>query len=113
MCKDTLIKGANQATSTATSAPAPDSPDDYSYPIHPAANIFPMMSCGRIRRPEKGHRGTRAKGLHCTYWTANTWTDAIDCEACKELHIQPDFCEVEDCDDPIAYVMSHNLIVAT
>ena len=99
---------AKQATSTATSAPAPDSPDDYSYPIHPAANIFPMMTAEEYDGLKKD---IAAFGLR-------QFIDLLDGQildgrnrlrACKELHIQPDFCEVEDCDDPIAYVMSHNL----
>ena len=29
--------------SSVTTAPAPDSPDDYNYPFHPIAAIFPLL----------------------------------------------------------------------
>ncbi|MGD0897008.1 MAG: hypothetical protein ABR915_04170 [Thermoguttaceae bacterium] len=81
---------------------------DYNYSSHPAASIFPMMSAEEFAGLKQD---ISEHGLQ-------TFIALLDGKvldgrnrllACKELHIQPDFCEVENCDDPIAYVLSHNL----
>jgi ParB-like chromosome segregation protein Spo0J len=76
--------------------------------LHPLATLFPPMTKGEyenlrddirvngLQEPIMTWRGLLVDGRH---------RDA----ACLELGIQPGVCELEDCDDPTAYVLSMNL----
>lgn len=79
-----------------------------SFEIHPAANIFPVMSDEEYRRlrddiAENGQR-------ECVVFWKNKLLDGRNrMRACEELGIEAIESELEDDVDPIAYVISANL----
>jgi hypothetical protein len=77
-------------------------------PIHPAANLFPMMS-------EEQFQALKADiDEHGQQEDAVTWKGQLvdgrnRVRACRELGIEPDIADLMDETDPVAYVLSHNL----
>lgn len=76
--------------------------------IHPAANIFPMMT-------EEEYQGLKAdikehgQREYITEWCGKIIDGRNRLRACEELGIEPDICELDADQDPYAYVISHNL----
>lgn len=81
-----------------------------SYPIHPAAELFPMMG---DREFEEFKRDIETHGIKefGTLYKGQLLDGRNRYKACQELGIEMDFCEIEDSEDfdPFAYVLSHNL----
>lgn len=78
------------------------------YVIHPAANLFPMMS-------ETEYEGLmediRVNGQRdpVTLWCDEVIDGRNRLRACEELGIDPDFTVLSQDIDPVAWVLSHNL----
>lgn len=81
-----------------------------SYPIHPAAEIFPMMVDSQFAEFKKDIEtyGVKEWG---TLYLGQVLDGRNRYKACQELGIEMTFCEIEDTEDfdPVAYVLSHNL----
>lgn len=80
------------------------------YPIHPAAEIFPMMGdreFAEFKRDIETY-GVKEWG---TLYRGQVLDGRNRYKACQELGIEMTFCEIEDSEDfdPFAYVLSHNL----
>jgi ParB-like chromosome segregation protein Spo0J len=77
-------------------------------PIHPAANIFPMMGEEAFAELVAD---IKQNGQHepIVYWKEHLLDGRNRIKACKVLCITPDTCELDDDTDPVAYVISANL----
>lgn len=78
------------------------------YPVHPVAELFPLMSKDEFRGLVEDIR------LHGQHESAVLWQgQLIDgrnrVRACQELGIEPKYCELDDDTDPVAWVVSSNL----
>lgn len=79
-----------------------------SYTIHPAAELFPLMSddelAGLIQDiRENGQREA------ATFWNGQLIDGRNRATACERLNIDLDACELDPETDPIKWVLSHNL----
>ena len=81
-----------------------------SYPIHPAAEIFPMMAEKEFADFKKDIDAYGVKEWG-TLYRGQVLDGRNRYKACQELGIEMTFCEIDDTEDfdPIAYVLSHNL----
>jgi hypothetical protein len=78
------------------------------FEAHPAACIFPMLDHEAFERLkiDIGANGQR----EMIVFLGDKIIDGRNrYKACVELGIDPDTCELSDCDDPVAYVLSKNL----
>ncbi len=78
------------------------------YPIHPAAELFPMMSETEyegLKEDIKRH-GQRD---FIMLWKRRLVDGRNRLRACEELGIEPAFTELSEEVDPVAWVLSHNL----
>lgn len=76
--------------------------------FHPAANLFPMMDAEAFAalKQDISQRGQRDP---IVFLDGKVLDGRNRLKACQELGIEPDECEIEECDSPIAYVLSANL----
>jgi hypothetical protein len=113
MPKLTSLAAGNQATATIS---APDSTAitttettvQGDYEPHPAASIFPMMSNEDFTALKED---IRAHGQleDVVLLDGKVLDGRHRLRACRELGIAPRRCELTECDDPIACVLSKNL----
>lgn len=77
-------------------------------PVHPAAELFPMMSESEFAQLVDD---MRENGQHepIVYWRQQLLDGRNRLRACKLIGIQPDTCEINDDDDPYQWVISANL----
>jgi len=78
------------------------------YEIHPAAELFPMMSdveFNGLKADIKQH-GQRDDIM---IWKGQLVDGRNRLRACDELGIEPSLCEMSEELDPVAWVLSHNL----
>ena len=78
------------------------------YEIHPAAELFPMMSdieFNGLKADIKQH-GQRDDIM---IWKGQLVDGRNRLRACDELSIEPSLCEMSEELDPVAWVLSHNL----
>jgi hypothetical protein len=80
------------------------------YPIHPAAEIFPIMGDKEFAEFKKDVETYGVKEFGTLYRGA-VLDGRNRYKACQELGIEMTFCEIDEDEnfDPIAYVLSHNL----
>jgi ParB-like chromosome segregation protein Spo0J len=78
------------------------------YPIHPAAELFPMMSVAEFEalKADIKEHGLRES---IVFWKNMLVDGRNRLKACEELGIEPDECELMEETDPVAWVISHNL----
>lgn len=77
-------------------------------PVHPAANIFPMMDGEAYAGLVEDIR-VHGQREPVVYWKQQLLDGRNRLRACKELGIEPDTCELDDDTDPVAWVISANL----
>ena len=76
--------------------------------IHPAAEIFPMMSGSDFAALKEDIRQNgQREPIVC--FDDKVLDGRNRYRACEELGIEPELCELESCPDPVAYVLSMNL----
>lgn len=75
---------------------------------HPAAELFPMMSGGEFAALKEDIRqnGQRERAL---LFGGKVLDGRNRIKACEELGIKPDIAEIEECPDPVGFVLSKNL----
>lgn len=76
--------------------------------VHPVANIFPMMTVEEFEslKEDIQRHGQREPVV---FWCDQLIDGRNRMLACQELSIGPHECELDADDDPVAYVVSHNL----
>jgi ParB-like chromosome segregation protein Spo0J len=76
--------------------------------IHPAANLFPMMAEDQFQllKADIQEHGQREDAV---VWKGLLIDGRNRVRACRELGLEPEVAELPDEDDPVAYVISHNL----
>jgi hypothetical protein len=80
----------------------------HTYEVHPAANLFPMMSNEAYAqlRDDIAENGMKEA---ITLWRGELIDGRNRLRACEELKIEPLVNEIEDDADPVAFVLSINL----
>lgn len=78
------------------------------YEIHPAANIFPMMTEAEYQGLREDIREHGQKDWACTL-DGKLLDGRNRYRACQELGIELECCELESGTDPVDYVLSKNL----
>jgi ParB-like chromosome segregation protein Spo0J len=78
------------------------------HPAHPAADIFPMMN-GDDFASLKQDIAEQGQKEDIVLFEGQVLDGRNRERACLELGIDPEYCELEECKDPIAFVLSHNL----
>lgn len=78
------------------------------YEIHPAADLFPLMSDKELEGLVKdiGENGQREPA---TFWSGKLIDGRNRAIACERLGIELDACELDAATDPVKWVVSHNL----
>lgn len=78
------------------------------YEIHPAANIFPMMTAEEFQglKNDIQENGQRDDAV---LFKGKILDGRNRYRACRELGIEIQYCEMDECADPIGYVLSKNL----
>lgn len=76
--------------------------------VHPAANLFPLMDDDSFNHLKADIEKNGQREM-VVYWRDQLVDGRNRLRACRELKIQPSECELDDGDDPIAYVLSANL----
>lgn len=76
--------------------------------VHPAAEIFPMMS-GSDFAALKADIRQNGQRERIVVFDEKILDGRNRHSACLELGIEPEVCELEACHDPVAYVLSMNL----
>lgn len=78
------------------------------YEFHEAANIFPLMNSEEFNhlKADIEERGQRE---YAVLFDGKIIDGRNRYRACKALGIECEFSELEECDDPVAYVISANL----
>lgn len=78
------------------------------YEFHEAANIFPLMNSEEFNhlKADIEERGQRE---YAVLFEGKIIDGRNRYRACKALGIDCEFSELEECDDPVAYVISANL----
>ncbi len=78
------------------------------YPIHPAAELFPMMTDVEFEGLKEDIR-QHGQRDDIMIWNGQLVDGRNRLRACNELGIEPSFCQMSDELDPVAWVLSHNL----
>lgn len=78
------------------------------YEFHPAADIFPMMNVPTFHAL-KADIEEHGQQDYVVLFDGKIIDGRNRYRACKELGIECDFSELEECADPVAYVLSANL----
>lgn len=78
------------------------------YEIHPAADIFPMM-IGADFAALKADIQTNGQLDDIAFFEGMVIDGRNRLRACEELGIEPQWYELTECKDPVAYVLSKNL----
>ena len=78
------------------------------YPIHPAAELFPMMSEEQYCQLKEDIR-VNGQCEDIVVWKGLLVDGRNRLRACDELGIEPHIAELMDETDPVTYVISHNL----
>jgi ParB-like chromosome segregation protein Spo0J len=78
------------------------------YEVHPAANLFPMMSEAEYQglKADIDEHGQRED---IVVWCNKLIDGRNRLRACEELGRNPSIAELDEHHDPVAYVISHNL----
>jgi ParB-like chromosome segregation protein Spo0J len=76
--------------------------------IHPAANLFPMMTDEEYQALREDIK-THGQLEPIIYWKNMLVDGRNRLKACEELNIEPKEVELMDETDPVAYVLSYNL----
>jgi hypothetical protein len=78
------------------------------FEVHPVASIFPMMSDQEYEGLKKdiAENGQREP---IVFWCDKLIDGRNRLKACEELGREPDVCELDEDQDPVKYVISHNL----
>ena len=79
-----------------------------SFDVHPAAAIFPLLTEDDFAALKEDIR-QHGQMEDIAVFKGQILDGRNRYRACLELNIEAQWCEVEICDDPIAYVLSHNL----
>lgn len=85
---------------------APTTPSKYA--VHPAANTFPMMTDEEYQGLKEDIR-LHGQRESVVFWCNQLIDGRNRMRACQELGIEPNECELDADQDPVAYVISHNL----
>ncbi len=78
------------------------------YPIHPAAELFPMMSETEFAAMKEDIR-LHGQNDDVLIWDGTLLDGRNRLRACVELGIEPGWAEIPKTIDPVAWVLSHNL----
>lgn len=78
------------------------------YEFHEAANIFPLMNSEEFDQL-KADIEERGQREYAVLFEGKIIDGRNRYRACKALGIECEFSELEECDDPVAYVISANL----
>jgi ParB-like chromosome segregation protein Spo0J len=78
------------------------------YTIHPAANIFPMLSDDDFAALKQDIE-TNGQLDDIAFFEEMVIDGRNRLRACEELGIEPQWYELTECKDPVAYVLSKNL----
>ncbi len=77
-------------------------------PIHPAAELFPMMSETEYQAMKEDIR-LHGQNDDVLVWNGTLLDGRNRLRACTELGIEPGWAEIPKTTDPVAWVLSHNL----
>lgn len=78
------------------------------FPIHPAAAIFPMLSGDEFAALKEDIRQHGQLDDICLL-DGKVLDGRNRLQACKELGLQVQYCELTECHDPIDYILSKNM----
>lgn len=78
------------------------------FPIHPAAELFPMMSETEFQEMKEDIR-LHGQSDDILMWNGQLLDGRNRLRACTELGIEPSWIELELSLDPVVWVLSHNL----
>lgn len=78
------------------------------FEIHPAADIFPMMATAAFNELKEDIR-QHGQRDYIVLFEGRVLDGRNRLKACQELGIEPDVGELEECKDPVAFVVSKNL----
>ena len=78
------------------------------FPIHPAAELFPMMSETEFQEMKEDIR-LHGQSDDILMWNGQLLDGRNRLRACTELGIKPNWIELELSLDPVVWVLSHNL----
>jgi len=78
------------------------------YPIHPAAELFPMMSETEFQAMKEDIR-LHGQNDDVLIWNGQLLDGRNRLKACNELGIEPGWAELPKTIDPVDWVLSHNL----
>ena len=78
------------------------------YPVHPAAELFPMMSEIEFQAMKEDIR-LHGQNDDVLIWNGTLLDGRNRLRACTELGIEPGWAEIPKTIDPVAWVLSHNL----
>lgn len=78
------------------------------YPVHPAAELFPMMSETEFQAMKEDIR-LHGQNDDVLIWNGTLLDGRNRLRACTELGIEPGWAELPKTIDPVSWVLSHNL----
>ena len=78
------------------------------YPVHPVAELFPEMD-GESYVALKADIASHGLSEPIVLWKKQLIDGRHRLRACKELGVKPTAVSISDSDDPLVYVISHNL----
>lgn len=78
------------------------------YPLHPVAELFPRMSKDEFAALKQSIREF-GQCEPATLWKGQLIDGRHRVDACNELKIEPEYCELDEHHDPLQYVLKHNL----
>jgi len=78
------------------------------FKVHPAANAFPMMDEQQFTSLKEDIE-VHGQNNRIVFWREQLIDGRNRLKACEELGIEPMTCELDDDDDPLAFIISANL----